>query len=215
MCYVEISWMMRPGINFRFSGLIFPHFGKTATAAILETKWRMLWPRKFKAHVLSWNQLNEATRYQLPVFWLDFSEFRKKPRWPPSWIQNGGFYDSENSRTMCYVEVSWVMRPGINVLFWAWFYRFSEKTAMAAIVDSKWQMLWFWNFKDHVLRRNQLNLSTRYPLAVFWLDFSEFRKNGPGRHLGFRMDHIMTQKNQGTCAKLKPIESGDHFRFSG
>ena len=78
MCYVEISWMMRPGINFRFSGLIFPHFGKTATAAILETKWRMLWPRKFKAHVLSWNQLNEATRYQLPVFWLDFSEFRKK-----------------------------------------------------------------------------------------------------------------------------------------
>jgi hypothetical protein len=77
---------------------------------------------------------------------------------------------------------------------------------MAAILDSKWRMLRLRKFRDHVLRRNKLNDATGYQLPVFWLDFSAFRKNRHGRHIGNKMADVMTPKIQGACAKLKSVE---------
>jgi hypothetical protein len=106
-------------------------------------------------------------------------------------------------------------RPGINFrLFFLIFPNFGKNT-MAATLDSKWRILGLRKFKDHMLRRNQLNYATSYQLLVFWLGLFEFRKNRHGRHTGIKMAHIMTQKIQGGCATLKSVKSVDQVSISG
>ena len=99
--------------------------------------------------------------------------------------------------------------------FLAWFFRISEKTAMAAILDSKWRILRLRKFKDHVLRRSQLSDATRNQRPVLGLILPIFGKNRHGRHSGFKMADVMILKFQGPCATSKSIESVDKVSTCG
>ncbi len=52
-------------------------------------------------------------------------------------------------------------------------------------------------------------------LPVSWIDFSEYRKNGQSRHIGFKMAAILTPKDVGPCVTSKLIEFDANASSSG